>query len=77
MAIVNNFRRIHLSDDKKPEHLVEFFTYEEFIVYSSNFNQLLYTVYNPNDEIYYFFENQESDDIENDLIQNIKTYFKK
>jgi hypothetical protein len=77
MAIVNDFRRINLSyeKDKKPPFLAELDKYEGFEIYSSNFDHKIYIIYNPHDEKYYPFEDQGSDDIINDLIKNIQTYF--
>ena len=75
MAVINNFRRMNLSYKKRPPHLVELETYEGFIIYSSNFDVKIFVIYNPDDETYYPFEDQGSDDIINDLIVNIKFYF--
>jgi hypothetical protein len=58
MAIVDHFRKMYLSYDKQPPHLLEIENYEDFIIYSSNFNNLVYVIYNPNDCKYYPFENQ-------------------
>ncbi|MES2428614.1 MAG: hypothetical protein V4560_16650 [Bacteroidota bacterium] len=75
MAIVNNFRRMFLSYDKQPPHLVEIEKYGDFVLYSSNFNNLVYVVYNSKDSKYYPFENNGSNNIIGDLKKNIETYF--
>ena len=61
--------------EEQPPHLVEMEKYEDFILYSSNFNNLVYVIYNPKDGKYYPFENNGSENIVEDLKQNIKTYF--
>lgn len=77
IPIVNNFRRLNLSYDRKPQHLVQFDKYEEFIIYRSNFDSKEYIIFNPNDETYYPFEDQGSENVKNALKVNIQTYFLK
>jgi hypothetical protein len=73
--IINNFRKTPSIYSKRPPYLVEFFIHKGFVIYSSNYNALVYIIYNPNEKEYHAFENQGSDDIKNDLIQNIEYYF--
>ncbi len=57
-----------------PPHLVEYQNILGYQTYYSTFNQLLYIVFDHNENLYYIFENEGSDDIENSLGWCIRTF---
>lgn len=71
--IVNNFKIINTTP-KKPPYLEKFGVILEYQVYSSSFNINFYVVFDHENNLYYIFENQGSDNIEKDLGWCIKTY---
>lgn len=64
---VNNFRFVD-SYPFAPPHLTFVEEFENYVLYHSGFNDLVYVAFDQNTEIYHSFENNgESEDVINDL----------
>ncbi|GAB5417855.1 MAG: hypothetical protein Crog4KO_23970 [Crocinitomicaceae bacterium] len=78
MPIVNGFRALMLPYREAPPLLREIGTIEEMTIYHSDFNELIYVVFNPEDELYYAFENVEvSKEPLKDITFAIEAFIKK
>ena len=71
--LVNNFRYVK-KYEIFPPYLIDYKVILGYQAFHSSFNQQIYVVFDQSNNLYYAFEDEGSDDIDNSLGWCIKTY---